>query len=84
MMSTTAQVSLYPLRQESLSSVIDEAYRIFQDHDLVVEPGVMSTLITGDDTVIFDALQRAFRVTARQGEVVMVVTCSNACPLPGR
>jgi uncharacterized protein YqgV (UPF0045/DUF77 family) len=84
MIGITAQVSLYPLRQESLSPAIDEALRIFREHSLEVELGVMSTLITGDDGAIFAALQDAFRRVARQGHVVMVVTLSNACPVAGR
>jgi len=31
---------------------------------------------------VFAALQEAFRRTAEQGQVVMVVTFSNACPVP--
>jgi len=77
-----AQVSLYPLRQASLSPAIDQALHIFQEHGLNVEPGAMSTLIAGDDAVIFTALQEAFRRVAEQGQVVMVVTFSNACPVP--
>jgi uncharacterized protein YqgV (UPF0045/DUF77 family) len=78
----TAQVSLYPLRQASLSPAIDEALQIFRGHGLGVEPGAMSTLIAGDDAAIFAALQEAFRCAAEQGQVVMVVTLSNACPVP--
>ena len=78
-----AQVSLYPLRQASLSPAIVQALRVFQEHGLGVEPGAMSTLITGDDAAIFAALQEAFRRAAEQGQVVMVVTFSNACPVPG-
>jgi uncharacterized protein YqgV (UPF0045/DUF77 family) len=80
-MGIAAQVSLYPLRQASLSPAIDEALQIFQEHGLSVEPGAMSTLITGDDAVVFAALQEAFRCAAEQGQVVMVVTLSNACPV---
>ena len=36
----------------------------------------------GHDTV-FDALKQAFQVAAEQGEIVMVVTLSNACPVRG-
>jgi uncharacterized protein YqgV (UPF0045/DUF77 family) len=82
MMGITAQVSLYPLRQESLAPAIDEALRTFQEHGLDVEPGIMSSLITGEDTAIFAALQQTFRRTAEQGHVVMIVTFSNACPVP--
>jgi uncharacterized protein YqgV (UPF0045/DUF77 family) len=77
-----AQVSLYPLRQESLSPAIEKTLQIFRKHDLHVEPGPMSSLITGDDGEVFAALQEAFRHAAEQGEVVMVVTFSNACPVP--
>jgi uncharacterized protein YqgV (UPF0045/DUF77 family) len=76
-----AQVSLYPLRQASLSLAIDEALQIFREHGLDVELGAMSTLIAGDDAAIFAALQEAFRRVAEQGQVVMVVTLSNACPM---
>jgi uncharacterized protein YqgV (UPF0045/DUF77 family) len=79
----TAQVSLYPLRQEALSPAIDAALHTFQEHGLYVELGAMSSLITGDDAAIFAALQEAFHQAAGQGHVVMVATFSNACPLPG-
>ena len=82
-MGITAQVSLYPLRQETLSPIIDEALQTFQEHGLQVEPGSMSSLITGDDDTIFAALQEAFRGAAGQGHVVMIATFSNACPVPG-
>jgi tRNA-Thr(GGU) m(6)t(6)A37 methyltransferase TsaA len=82
MIGVTAQVSLYPLRQESLSPAIDEAIGVFQDHGLEVFPGVMSTMIAGDDAAIFDALEAVLRRVAEQGQVVMVVTFSNACPAP--
>jgi tRNA-Thr(GGU) m(6)t(6)A37 methyltransferase TsaA len=81
MIGITAQFSLYPLRRESLSPAIDDALRICREHSLDVEPGAMSSLIIGDDTVIFAALQEVFRRVAEQGQVVMVTTFSNACPV---
>jgi uncharacterized protein YqgV (UPF0045/DUF77 family) len=84
MISISAQVSLYPLRQASLSPAIDEALRIFRMHGLDVEPGAMSTMISGDDETIFAALEEAFRRVAEQGQVVMIVTFSNACPVPDK
>jgi len=53
--------------------------RIFNDHKLDVRPGLMSTLLIGDDEVIFTALHDAFKSAAGQGRVVMAVTFSNAC-----
>jgi tRNA-Thr(GGU) m(6)t(6)A37 methyltransferase TsaA len=80
-MGVSAQVSLYPLGLASLSPVINEALRIFREHGLEVEPGAMSSLIAGEDTAVFTALQEAFRCAAEYGPVVMVATFSNACPV---
>jgi len=84
MVRISAQVSLYSLRQAVLGPAIDNALAIFRQHELEVEPGPMSTLISGEDIVIFQALQRAFEQSAQRGEVVMVVTFSNACPVPSK
>jgi len=78
----TAQVSLYPLRAASLSPIINEALRIFDNRGLEVYPGSMSTLISGDNEILWHALSEAFSAAVLQGEVVMTVTVSNACPLP--
>jgi len=77
-----AQVSLYPLRQVSLSPAIKEALCIFQEYGLSVTPGAMSTMIVGDGEAVFGALQQAFQRAAERGDVVMTITFSNACPVP--
>jgi uncharacterized protein YqgV (UPF0045/DUF77 family) len=76
----SAQVSLYPLGQADLLPVIDKALNIFRLHGLDVTPGSMSTLISGDDSVVFSALQEAFQHAAKESRLVMVTTFSNACP----
>ncbi len=81
-MAISAQVSLYPLRQDTLTPAIDAAQRIFREYGLEITAGSMSTVISGDDSAVFAALQEAFRRTAEQGHVVMTVTFSNACPVP--
>ena len=83
MISISAQVSLYPLGKEELSPAINQALSIFSKYDLEVNPGPMSTLISGDDEAIFSALQTTLRFASEQGRLVMVVTFSNACPAPG-
>jgi uncharacterized protein YqgV (UPF0045/DUF77 family) len=80
MITLSAQVSVYPLRQPQLSPAIDETVRICRAHGLEVRAGPMSTLVTGADDEIFSALKQAMRSAAAQGDVVMVVTLSNACP----
>ncbi|MEA3341989.1 MAG: YkoF family thiamine/hydroxymethylpyrimidine-binding protein [Chloroflexota bacterium] len=78
----TAQVSLYPLRQESIGPAIREAVRGLGRHEVKVRMGEMSTLVWGEDRAVFDALQDVFRRAAGRGDVVMNVTFSNACPEP--
>ncbi len=78
----TAQVSLYPLRQVSIGPDIREAVRTFKRHGLHVRVGEMSTLVWGEEETVFEALQEAFHRTSEQGDAVMCVTLSNACPKP--
>jgi quercetin dioxygenase-like cupin family protein len=78
----TAQVSLYPLGKPSVAPTIDSAVEIWRTRGLDVEPGAMSTLIAGEDGVLWAGLRDAFAAAAAQGEAVMVVTVSNACPWP--
>jgi tRNA-Thr(GGU) m(6)t(6)A37 methyltransferase TsaA len=81
-MGISAQVSLYPLGQASLSPAINEALEVFRERGLDVEPGAMSSLLLGDDTAVFGAIQEAFHRAAEHGPVVMVATFSNSCPVP--
>jgi uncharacterized protein YqgV (UPF0045/DUF77 family) len=81
-MPAAAQISIYPLRQPRLSPAIDQALEVFQKHGLDVTPGTMSSVILGDDDALFAALKEAYQNVSQQGEVVMVVTLSNACPVP--
>ncbi len=78
----TAQISIYPLRQESIEPPIREAVRVFREHGLGTRIGEMSTLVWGEEQVVFAALQEAFHQTAERGDTVMTVTLSNACPSP--
>ena len=82
MSSISAQVSLYPLRQQSLGPAIRETVRIFRQRGLKTRVDEMSTLVWGEEQAIFDALQEAFHQAAERGDVVMAVTLSNACPAP--
>lgn len=80
----SAQVSLYPLRTESIGPVIDEGVRVLREHGLETQVGEMSTVVWGEEQAVFAALQEAFHRAAAQGDAVMVVTLSNACPEQGR
>ncbi len=76
----SAQVSLYPLRTQHLGPAIDAFAGELRAAGLHVEPGPMSTLVVGEASLLFAALERAFAAACARGEVVMQVTISNACP----
>ena len=78
----SAQLSLYPLRQPSLSPAINEALGILEDFGLRNKPGSMSTLFFGRELELWQALRKIFSVAAQRGDVVMTVSISNACPKP--
>ena len=82
-MIVSAQVSLYPLRQQDLTPFIDRTIRFFQEQGLQTEPGPMSTRVTGPVDGVFDAVKEAFKRVAHEGQMVLVVTYSNACPVDG-
>ena len=77
----SAQVSLYPLRQAQLTPGISKVSDILRTSGLDIRPGSMSTVIVGDSERIFDALKSAFQSAASLGDVVMVVSFSNCCPV---
>ena len=78
----SAQISLYPLGQENLDPAIRAVWATLQRHGLDYQVGAMSTLTWGEDGDVFAALREAFKEATRSGPAVMVVTVSNACPLP--
>ncbi len=82
MESMAAQISIYPLRQTSISDAISEALAAFQTSDVEVHPGSLSTVIAGTEDAVFTALREGYRAARARGEVVMVTTLSNACPTP--
>lgn len=83
---TSAQVSIYPLREERLDNVVDIVLREFRSRGLSPEVGAMSTLVSGESDLIFAALAAAYRAAAESGPVVLAVTLSNTCPVgkPGQ
>ena len=80
-MQISAQISLYPLRQERLSPAIEMAWKILEENELDVEKGAMSTLVSGEADKVFGAIKDVFLRSAEKGPVSMVVTFSNACPM---
>jgi uncharacterized protein YqgV (UPF0045/DUF77 family) len=80
-MVISAQISIYPLRQERLSPAVEAVSRALSDSGLQPEVGPMSTLVTGEAGLVFTALRAGFEAAAATGHVVMTLTLSNACPV---
>ena len=81
-MIASAQISIYPLRQERLGPAVEAVRAALAARGLHPQVGAMSTVVVGEDAVVFAALAEAFAKAAEAGEVVMTVTVSNACPIP--
>ncbi len=78
----TCQLSLYPLREASLSPALDRALEGVRSAGLLPDVGLMSTYIEGEEDAVFEALRRAFHGAAEDADVVLVATVSNACRMP--
>lgn len=79
-MRASAQISVYPLRQQRLGPAIEAVRVAFESQGLSPAVGPMSTHASGDAERIFSALREAFESAAATGDVAMVITLSNACP----
>jgi len=80
-MHISAQISLYPLKQQRLSPAVEEAWRILEENRLDLQKGGMSTVVNGPAERVFAAIQEVFLRSAEKGSLSMVVTYSNACPI---
>ncbi|CUU03550.1 YKOF-related Family [Candidatus Thermokryptus mobilis] len=83
-MAVALQISLYPLRQMDIVEPINTVIEIFKRHGLETQVGSMSTLVYGEEEKVFEALSEAYKKATEFGEVVLVATFSNACPMPLR
>ncbi len=80
-MQISAQISLYPLKQPSISPTIEEAWKILEEGKLDLKKGQMSSVVSGEAEEVFRAIKEVFLKSAGLGPVSMVVTFSNACPV---
>jgi len=79
----SAQMSVYPLRQEEVSPGIGAALDALSENAVDHDIGFMGTMVWGEDERVFKALLDAFRKASAVGKTTMVVTISNATPWPG-
>lgn len=63
-MNLSAQISIYPLRQSRLEPAIEAVRAVLTKHGLSPNVGPMSTVVIGEDAVIFASLSEAFAEAA--------------------
>ena len=80
-MIVSAQVAIYPLRQDRLTPTIAVMSEALEAAGLQPEVGPMSTMVTGEAATVFGALQQGFAKAGARAPVVMTLTVSNACPI---
>lgn len=78
-MMITAQLSLYPLRTERLTPILNRFWEGMPG-SVSVEVGRMSTTLAGEDEEVFRAVKEAFQRAAVEADIVLHCTFSNACP----
>ncbi len=83
-MFVEAQFSIYPLRENKLSPAINEAVEIIKSFGLPVEEGSMSSITYGDSEKVFAAMRLVMEKVGENRHLVLIVTFSNACPVPQR
>jgi uncharacterized protein YqgV (UPF0045/DUF77 family) len=79
-MTVSAQISVYPLRQQRLGPAVEAVRLALEKGGLQPDVGPMSTLVRGEADQIFAVLGHAFASATALGDVTMVLTLSNACP----
>ena len=81
MAQLAAQLSVYPLRRTDVAATVAAALAACAARSVTVTPGDMSSIVAGDEDAVFAAIADAYSAAARDGDVVMVLTLSNACPV---
>ncbi len=72
-MKLTAELSLYPLREEFKIAVHAFIERLLDDEDVVAVTNSMSTQLSGEDEAVFAAIQYALKASHAQfGRQVLV------------
>lgn len=78
-MKIHAELSLYPLGTNYFKDAVKRFIDSLRHEGVTVEPGEMSTMITGESDKVFSVVSQAFHDISAGEEVVLVVKYTNAC-----
>jgi uncharacterized protein YqgV (UPF0045/DUF77 family) len=65
-----------------ISPAIEKAAKILRDANLPITVGSMSSVTYGNSKKVFRAFQMIYDTLAADYHIVMMLTLSNACPVP--
>ena len=77
-MKLCAEVSLYPLKTNDASSIINNSIQALDGKGIEYKVGSISTHIHGKPEIVWEGLRSLFEEAEASGEVNMVVSLSNA------
>ncbi|TCS79411.1 YkoF family thiamine/hydroxymethylpyrimidine-binding protein [Tepidibacillus fermentans] len=79
----SCQLALYPLATKQFESVITKALQAIkplESQGLTIEVGSMSTVIKGNDDLVWEAVRTLFEESIKEGhQIVLNATLSNEC-----
>ena len=79
----SCQIALYPLRVSDIDKVIVdslEVIKILEEKGLNIEMGSMSTVINGEDNLVWEAIRKLFDEASKNGQqIVLSMLISNEC-----
>ena len=75
-----AQISVYPLRQDSIGPAVEAAIEAAAGSGVTTRVQNLSTLLQGDEDAVFAALRAAFDAARSYGSTIMIATLSTGVP----
>jgi uncharacterized protein YqgV (UPF0045/DUF77 family) len=78
-MRVQAEISVYPFGEADLSPAIKDFVGVLREQGLDPKMGPMSTIVAGDNRVVFSAIEEAFALVAGTHRCAVIVKYSNAC-----
>lgn len=78
-MQITVEISYYPLLDSYNEPVAEFLKEITQSENIAIEPGIMSTLLTGQYGDVMELLEKKLRLLMEKYPSVFTLKISNSC-----
>lgn len=80
-MIVTVEISYYPLEKDYNTPILDFIKGLTENPKIKLEPGKMSSLITGEYKEVMEALTESMHVLMQESASIFNIKISNACPV---